>query len=81
MRPTDSNVRRREFLTQAAVGLAGKSKRLLGLATANYRAIIHTSFPPGTIGRMRSVQNCAASVAGILSYLMVREKYALDLTA
>ena len=65
MRPTNSNMSRREFFTQAA----------------NYRAIIHTSFPAGTIGRMRSVQNCAASVAGILSYLMVREKYAPDLTA
>jgi hypothetical protein len=31
---------------------------------------------------MMSVQNCAASEAGVLSYLtMVRENYALDLTA
>lgn len=39
----------------------------LGLATANYWAITQTLFPAATIGRMAGVQNCAASVAGIVA--------------
>lgn len=39
----------------------------LGLATANYWAITQTLFPAATIGAMTGVQNCAASVAGIVT--------------
>jgi MFS family permease len=39
----------------------------LGLATANYWAITQTLFPATSIGRMAGVQNCAASVAGIVA--------------
>jgi MFS family permease len=49
-------------VTFAIVSLSG-----LGLATANYWAITQTLFPAATIGRMAGVQNCAASVAGIVA--------------
>jgi ACS family D-galactonate transporter-like MFS transporter len=49
-------------VTFAVVSLSG-----LGLATANYWAITQTMFPAATIGRMAGVQNCAASVAGIVA--------------
>ncbi len=49
-------------VTFAVVSLSG-----LGLATANYWAITQTLFPATTIGRMSGVQNCAASVAGIVA--------------
>ena len=49
-------------VTFAIVSLSG-----LGLATANYWAITQTLFPASAIGRMAGVQNCAASVAGIVA--------------
>jgi MFS family permease len=49
-------------VTFAIVSLSG-----LGLATANYWAITQTLFPASVIGRMAGVQNCAASVAGIVA--------------
>jgi len=49
-------------VTFAIISLSG-----LGLATANYWAITQTLFPAATIGRMAGVQNCAASVAGIVA--------------
>ena len=49
-------------VTFAVVSLSG-----LGLATANYWAITQTLFPAASIGRMVGVQNCAASVAGIVA--------------
>ena len=49
-------------VTFAVVSLSG-----LGLATANYWAITQTLFPAASIGRMAGVQNCAASVAGIVA--------------
>lgn len=49
-------------VTFAIISLSG-----LGLATANYWAITQTLFPAATIGRMTGVQNCAASVAGIVA--------------
>jgi MFS transporter, ACS family, D-galactonate transporter len=49
-------------VTFAIISLSG-----LGLATANYWAITQTLFPAAAIGRMAGVQNCAASVAGIVA--------------
>lgn len=49
-------------VTFSIVSLSG-----LGLATANYWAITHTLFPAAAIGRMSGVQNCAASIAGIVA--------------
>jgi MFS family permease len=49
-------------LVFAVVSLSG-----LGLATANYWAITQTLIPANAIGRVSGVQNCAASVAGILA--------------
>ncbi len=49
-------------VTFAIISLSG-----LGLATANYWAITQTLFPAATIGRMAGVQNCAASLAGIVA--------------
>jgi sugar phosphate permease len=46
----------------AVVSLSG-----LGLATANYWALTQTLVPASTIGRMSGVQNCAASLAGIVA--------------
>jgi MFS family permease len=42
----------------------------LGLATANYWAITQTLFPASTIGRISGVQNCAASIAGIVAPIL-----------
>ncbi len=42
----------------------------LGLATANYWAITQTLMPRDAIGRMSGVQNCAASVAGIVAPIL-----------
>ncbi len=49
-------------VTFSIVSLSG-----LGLATANYWAITQTLFPAATIGAMTGVQNCAASIAGIVA--------------
>ena len=53
-----------------AVTFAIVSLSRLGLATANYWAITQTLFPAATIGRMAGVQNCAASIAGIVAPIM-----------
>src|SRR5579883_1273351 len=42
----------------------------LGLATANYWAITQTLFPASAIGRITGVQNCAASIAGIVAPIL-----------
>jgi MFS family permease len=42
----------------------------LGLATANYWALTQTVFPAAAIGRISGVQNCAASVAGIVAPIL-----------
>lgn len=42
----------------------------LGLATANYWALTQTLIPSGSIGRIVGVQNCAASVAGIVAPIL-----------
>src|SRR5260370_40287429 len=52
-------------VTFAIISLSG-----LGLATANYWAITQTLFPAAAIGRMAGVQNCAASVAGLVGPLV-----------
>ncbi|MCP5412623.1 MAG: MFS transporter [Alphaproteobacteria bacterium] len=39
----------------------------LGLATANYWALTQTLMPSGKTGRIIGIQNCAASVAGVLA--------------
>jgi MFS family permease len=39
----------------------------LGLATANYWALTQTLLPGGQTGRIVGIQNCAASVAGIVA--------------
>ena len=41
----------------------------LGVATANYWALTQTLIPASAIGRVSGVQNCAASVAGIVAPL------------
>jgi MFS family permease len=46
----------------AVFSLAG-----LGLATANYWALTQTLMPGGTIGRIVGIQNCAASLPGIVA--------------
>ncbi len=52
-------------LVFAVVSLAG-----LGLATANYWALTQTLIPAGAIGRISGVQNCSASVAGIVAPIL-----------
>ncbi len=42
----------------------------LGLATANYWAITQTLFPGPAIGRITGIQNCAASIAGIVAPIL-----------
>ena len=42
----------------------------LGLATANYWALTQTLLPSGAIGRIVGIQNCAASVAGIVAPIL-----------
>jgi MFS family permease len=49
-------------LVFAVVSLSG-----LGLATANYWALTQTLVPAASIGRISGVQNCAASLAGIVA--------------
>lgn len=49
-------------LTFSIVSLSG-----LGLATANYWALTQTLIPASAIGRVSGIQNCAASVAGIVA--------------
>ena len=49
----------------AVVSLSG-----LGLATANYWALTQTLVPATAIGRVSGVQNCAASVAGIVAPIL-----------
>jgi MFS family permease len=52
-------------LTFAVVSLSG-----LGLATANIWALTQTLVPNAAIGRVSGVQNCAASVAGIVAPIL-----------
>lgn len=42
----------------------------LGLATANYWALTQTLIPGGAIGRIVGIQNCAASLAGIVAPIL-----------
>jgi ACS family D-galactonate transporter-like MFS transporter len=42
----------------------------LGLATANYWALTQTLIPAWAIGRISGVQNCAASIAGIVAPIL-----------
>ncbi len=49
-------------LTFSIISLSG-----LGLATANYWALTQTLIPAFAIGRVSGIQNCAASVAGIVA--------------
>ena len=42
----------------------------LGLATANYWALTQTVIPPAAIGRISGLQNCAASLAGIVAPIL-----------
>ena len=49
-------------LLWAVISLSG-----LGLATANYWALTQTLIPASAIGRVSGVQNCSASVAGIVA--------------
>lgn len=42
----------------------------LGLATANYWALTQTLIPSNSIGRIVGIQNCAASVAGIVAPIL-----------
>jgi len=53
-----------------AVAFAIISLSGLGLATANYWAITQTLFPASAIGRITGVQNCAASIAGIVAPIL-----------
>jgi ACS family D-galactonate transporter-like MFS transporter len=52
-------------LVFAVVSLSG-----LGLATANYWALTQTLIPAYAIGRISGVQNCSASVAGIVAPIL-----------
>jgi MFS family permease len=49
----------------AVFSLAG-----LGLATANYWALTQTLIPGGAIGRIVGIQNCAASLPGIVAPIL-----------
>ena len=42
----------------------------LGLATANYWALTQSLIPSGSAGRIVGIQNCAASVAGIVAPIL-----------
>ena len=42
----------------------------LGLATANYWALTQSLIPSGSVGRIVGIQNCAASVAGIVAPIL-----------
>ena len=52
-------------LAFAVVSLSG-----LGLATANYWALTQTLIPAAAIGRISGVQNCSASIAGIVAPIL-----------
>ena len=52
-------------LVFAVISLSG-----LGLATANYWALTQTLIPAAAIGRISGVQNCSASVAGIVAPIL-----------
>jgi ACS family D-galactonate transporter-like MFS transporter len=52
-------------LTFSIISLSG-----LGLATANYWALTQTLIPAPAIGRVSGIQNCAASVAGIVAPIL-----------
>jgi MFS family permease len=52
-------------LTFSVVSLSG-----LGLATANYWALTQSLIPASAIGRVSGVQNCAASIAGIVAPIL-----------
>jgi MFS family permease len=49
----------------AVVSLSG-----LGLATANYWALTQTLIPATSIGRISGVQNCSASLAGVIAPIL-----------
>lgn len=49
-------------LTFSIISLSG-----LGLATANYWALTQTLIPAPAIGRISGIQNCAASIAGVVA--------------
>ena len=42
----------------------------LGLATANYWALTQTLMPSASVGRIVGIQNCAASLAGIVAPIL-----------
>lgn len=42
----------------------------LGLATANYWALTQTLIPRGAIGKIVGIQNCAASLPGIVAPIL-----------
>lgn len=50
-----------------AIAISIVSLSGLGLATANYWALTQTLVPSGAVGRIVGIQNCAASVSGILA--------------
>jgi MFS family permease len=50
-----------------AIAISILSLSGLGLATANYWALTQTLVPSGAVGRIVGIQNCAASVSGILA--------------
>jgi MFS transporter, ACS family, D-galactonate transporter len=52
-------------LVFAVISLSG-----LGLATANYWALTQTLIPAASIGRVSGIQNCAASIAGIVAPIL-----------
>jgi ACS family D-galactonate transporter-like MFS transporter len=52
---------------ELAIAISIVSLSGLGLATANYWALTQTLFPSGSVGRIVGIQNCAASVSGILA--------------
>jgi MFS transporter, ACS family, D-galactonate transporter len=52
-------------LAFAVISLSG-----LGLATANYWALTQTLIPAAAIGRISGVQNCFASIAGIVAPIL-----------
>lgn len=55
----------RVALAFAVISLSG-----LGLATANYWALTQTLIPAASIGRVAGIQNCFASIAGIVAPLL-----------
>jgi MFS transporter, ACS family, D-galactonate transporter len=52
-------------LVFAVISLSG-----LGLATANYWALTQTLVPAAVIGRVSGIQNCSASLAGIVAPIL-----------